>query len=264
MGVLDDAIREHLDLKRRRGADPAEIQRAERDALGPVRRDPMGSDEADLEHAALPDDGLAYEDEVVHDHDFDQPHGLEEPPQFDGTAAAEPPPMEASEPAEYTVGQETEVWDEFEPDAPGLVDAPHGSHAPLPADPLPVEEEPPTSVEPLEDEPIAQAPPEPYAAPPSPVEPLPPVEPREPEPPPVDPHATQQYTAEPPAPPHDPGTVEPHEDVLGSDTAEYDLELEEIEREDVLEETPEFLQDTPDHDRLWFEQRPPKDFDFDE
>jgi hypothetical protein len=34
-------------------------------------------------------------------------------------------------------------------------------------------------------------------------------------------------------------------------------------REDVLEETPEFLQDTPDHDRLWFEQRPPRDFDFD-
>ena len=33
--------------------------------------------------------------------------------------------------------------------------------------------------------------------------------------------------------------------------------------DDVLEETPEFLQDTPDHDRLWFEQRPPKDFDFD-
>ena len=32
---------------------------------------------------------------------------------------------------------------------------------------------------------------------------------------------------------------------------------------DVLEETPEFLQDTPDHDRLWFEQRPPRDFDFD-
>jgi hypothetical protein len=35
------------------------------------------------------------------------------------------------------------------------------------------------------------------------------------------------------------------------------------EDEDVLEETPEFLQDTPDHDRLWFEQRPPRDFDFD-
>jgi len=33
--------------------------------------------------------------------------------------------------------------------------------------------------------------------------------------------------------------------------------------DDVLEETPEFLQDTPDHDRLWFEQKPPRDFDFD-
>ena len=34
-------------------------------------------------------------------------------------------------------------------------------------------------------------------------------------------------------------------------------------REDVLEETPEFLEETPEQDRLWFEQRPPKDFDFD-
>ncbi|MEA2471958.1 MAG: hypothetical protein QOE38_2957, partial [Thermoleophilaceae bacterium] len=32
--------------------------------------------------------------------------------------------------------------------------------------------------------------------------------------------------------------------------------------EDVLEETPEFLQDTPEHDKLWFEQKPPRDFDF--
>ncbi len=34
--------------------------------------------------------------------------------------------------------------------------------------------------------------------------------------------------------------------------------------EDVLEETPDFLQETPEHDRLWFEQKPPRDFDFDE
>jgi hypothetical protein len=32
----------------------------------------------------------------------------------------------------------------------------------------------------------------------------------------------------------------------------------------VLEETPEFLQDTPENERLWFEQKPPKDFDFDD
>jgi hypothetical protein len=33
--------------------------------------------------------------------------------------------------------------------------------------------------------------------------------------------------------------------------------------EDVLQETPDFLRETPDQDRLWFEQQPPRDFDFD-
>ena len=33
MGLLDDAIREHLELKRRRGADPGEVAREQRDAL---------------------------------------------------------------------------------------------------------------------------------------------------------------------------------------------------------------------------------------
>ncbi|MFZ1997193.1 MAG: hypothetical protein WAU75_23965, partial [Solirubrobacteraceae bacterium] len=72
-----------------------------------------------------------------------------------------------------------------------------------------------------------------------------------------------------PAPPAAP----PPRSGSGPETAEYDVEdalaAEEHREqggddEDVLEETPEFLQDTPDHDRLWFEQRPPKDFDFDE
>ena len=70
-----------------------------------------------------------------------------------------------------------------------------------------------------------------------------------------------------PAPPTRPLT-----DLGNGETEEYDVEeflaAEEEGRpaadDDVLEETPEFLQDTPDHDRLWFEQRPPKDFDFDE
>ena len=38
MGVLDEAIREHLDLKRQRGVSDAEIARAEEEALGPARR----------------------------------------------------------------------------------------------------------------------------------------------------------------------------------------------------------------------------------
>ena len=57
-----------------------------------------------------------------------------------------------------------------------------------------------------------------------------------------------------PAPPIDDETAE-HQ-IAGAHDADD-------EDEDVLEETPEFLQDTPEHDRLWFEQRPPRDFDFD-
>ena len=48
---------------------------------------------------------------------------------------------------------------------------------------------------------------------------------------------------------------EAKEDVLASDPEHEEL--------DVLEDTPDFLQETPEHDRLWFEQKPPKDFDFD-
>ncbi|HEU4655876.1 MAG TPA: hypothetical protein VFR97_00035 [Capillimicrobium sp.] len=40
MGLLDDAIREHLELKRRHGADPSEVARQEQEALGPARRGP--------------------------------------------------------------------------------------------------------------------------------------------------------------------------------------------------------------------------------
>src|SRR3954454_17833007 len=51
MGLLDDAIREHLELKRRHGADPAEVTRQEREALGPPVRGefakPSGAPEAD-------------------------------------------------------------------------------------------------------------------------------------------------------------------------------------------------------------------------
>jgi hypothetical protein len=253
MGLLDDAIREHLDLKRRRGADPTEIERAERDALGPVRRDPMGSYQADLEHPALPDDDLGYEEEPAYE------HSRQEPAQFDGPAATEPPVAPPPE-LEYTLGEETEVWDEFEPDAPGLVDTPHRAPAPHSADSVPLEKKPPRVAEPPEQEPSSQSPTESSAAPAPP--PAPPREPLD-----VDSHATQPYSAGPPPPappPSDPGPADALGDTLGSDTAEYDMELEEIEGEDVLEETPEFLQDTPDHDRLWFEQRPPKDFNFDE
>ena len=38
MGVLEDAIREHLELKRRHGASDEELEEQEVEALGPARR----------------------------------------------------------------------------------------------------------------------------------------------------------------------------------------------------------------------------------
>ena len=38
MGLLDDAIREHLELKRRRAADAEEVTRQEQEALGAPQR----------------------------------------------------------------------------------------------------------------------------------------------------------------------------------------------------------------------------------
>jgi hypothetical protein len=79
MGLLDDAIREHLDLKRRRGADPSEIAREEDEALGPVRRGEPAAEE--LEDV----DGYDAYDEPA----YDEPPAPQEPP-----SPAEPPRTE--------------------------------------------------------------------------------------------------------------------------------------------------------------------------
>jgi hypothetical protein len=60
---------------------------------------------------------------------------------------------------------------------------------------------------------------------------------------------TTEFTAEDVAEAHG----QPAEDFVAPD---------EEPGEDLLEETPDFLQETPEHDRLWFEQKPPRDFDF--
>jgi hypothetical protein len=66
MGLLDEAIREHLELKRRRGADPAEVAREQREALDPITAPatPSDPDLATEEHALAaesptPDGGSA-------------------------------------------------------------------------------------------------------------------------------------------------------------------------------------------------------------
>lgn len=95
MGLLDDAIREHLELKRRRGADPTEIAREESEALGPVRREAVDDLEpepasgagpyADHEPAALDEPGAAYDDELA------EPEPYEPFAREDHAIPAEPP-----------------------------------------------------------------------------------------------------------------------------------------------------------------------------
>ncbi len=62
---------------------------------------------------------------------------------------------------------------------------------------------------------------------------------------------------------------QPTAEVSADDVAEAEGEApveyvapDEEPGEDLLEETPDFLQETPEHERLWFEQKPPRDFDF--
>ncbi len=200
MGLLDDAIREHLDLKRRRGADPTEIERAEREALGPVRRGPeVGGEDAPAAESAVEPEAAVPSAPAEQWEPFDAEAELQEP---EPAAVEDDVLLPAYEPEE-----------QFE-------DQPLESNRPFDA-----------GVEP--------APPHPADASPAP-------------------------EAEPSLAPHpaDPPLLEvpPH---LDQETEEYELEPEEEDGDDVLESTPEFLQDTPDHDRLWFEQRPPRDFDFD-
>src|SRR4051812_2775112 len=70
MGVLDDAIREHLELKRRHGATEDEVQRQEEEALGPARRDVAQQHEEAADATAIAqEDGLFDGEEPSAAHD---------------------------------------------------------------------------------------------------------------------------------------------------------------------------------------------------
>ena len=177
MGILDDAIREHLDLKRRHGAPEEELKRQEDEALGPARR------------------------EVV-----------QQPEHGDGDTAG----------AEATLLQEDLSSAADEEGAPELA---HASDEPL-GDTTPGER--------LEPEPTEQLAPKADHTP-------------------ADLFADDEPFA-------GPAYMGDSEDEDGHEPVGEEGEDAEP---DVLEDTPDFLQETPEHDRLWFEQKPPRDFDFD-
>jgi hypothetical protein len=219
MGLLDDAIREHLDLKRRRGGDPTEIERAEREALGPVRRGPELTGDEDV---PSPEPASASEADYPASPEADYAAASPEP----DYAAAGPGPEEGWEP--FTEDPAFEEEEELPPHE--LARAPDG-------DPL------------MHDEPFSGRSRETLPPEPADVAHAPEAEP--PLPHPADP------------PPRAAARDEQSRARVDQETEEYELEPEEDVGDDVLESTPEFLQDAPEHDRLWFEQRPPRDFDFD-
>lgn len=233
MGLLEDAIREHLDLKRRHGAPEEELERQAAEVLGPEEQE-AAPEEAEAEAAAgepeaaaaeppaAPGEGVAPDGAEPAQASFDEP---------------ELPPSHA---------EETALLDHAEPDET----APHAP-AEVPEDDL--GRAAGRGGEHLE---------EPPADRPGPEEPR---QFREPE------QAPPDDLEEPPAHPSSGDTPPRGLSVVGDDEHAEDYEEDddyyedepEGEGEDVLEDTPDFLQETPEHDRLWFEQRPPRDFDFD-
>ena len=272
MGLLDDAIREHLELKRQRGASDEELERAEQEALGPARReagaDPGGLGPPPVEEvpgepvAPAPDAGepLADAGELHPELPADQPTAIrstlpdaDEMPEAAVDADPPPPPPPVDEPV---------FADEYSAE-PAPADRDDEDYLAL--DPA-IEAEPPGTAKPHGDPVVG-----------------------------ID----NDYVVTHGEPTADP-EAEPHGDPLADSDSDYDPDEVPVEEQlsggapdpdrirttilddpleqmgpppedepppqgeqDVLEETPDFLQETPEHDKLWFEQKPPRDFDFD-
>lgn len=313
MGILDEAIREHLELKRQHGADDSELAQLEDEAFGAAERpgsaptDADSPSEAPTEFMAEPDapsaDAPAEEAEAALDEGPSRREGasrvadLQEPPEAPspGEPAEEEDPAVEPEPAAETelpdpghsteerhaiADQPTEMFDVEEAMAAGSEPAPADEQlaeeeaaGPRLGDAAAnVESEVEVEVEEDEDfwseqrlsDELDQA----LEAPiedegefdDEPAEEEAPVEPAAEEPP--APLADQRHEPAtelqdlPPAREEPVPAAEEH-------TEEHAIPAADSE-EDVLEDTPDFLEESPEDDELWFEQKPPKDFDFDD
>ena len=257
MGILDDAIRQHLDLKRLHGAEDSEVKRLEDEAFGLPTR-PGEPDFPDSEEQTA----VATEPRVEGDD-----AGSEAATALLGDETATPAPEAPPEPpAEEPSAMEHQAI-EAPPEAPAAerADAP-GPESPaffdqasgeeLDLDELDLdlsdEEEPPP---PAAEAPAPEQVDEEIASDEHPVVGL------ETEEHPMEEELEAPATGEEPL---EPASEElPVEDQLAEpESGEHPAEPESGEA-DVLEETPEFLRDQPEDDELWFEQGEPKDFDFD-
>ena len=108
MGILDEAIREHLELKRQRGATDSELQRLEDEAFGPPSRPGEPDFPEQEESAELSGNGVAREGAIA-----EAPVTSEPPAQTpdEGEQAEQP-----AEPDEGASEEPTTIYDQG-PDA---------------------------------------------------------------------------------------------------------------------------------------------------
>jgi hypothetical protein len=137
MGLLDDAIRQHLELKRLHGADPQEVARQEDEALGPIG----GQEPRPLPEAG--DDPAAAEPAVADEIEIEEPPVPYVPPAPEVEADDPEPPPVAPEPAEepeFDMQQPTiefSVEDDVHEDAPAAAEErPPEAEPAAPADEL--------------------------------------------------------------------------------------------------------------------------------
>jgi len=288
MSILDDAIREHLELKRAHGADEAEVKRLEDEAFGPPGRpeepDPLA--EAPTEFMAAPGAAEATEDAEggrrINIADLQEPPEAAEPqeepraetaetaePQAEAPAAPAEDPAQAAPPAEEEPAIEHEIVPEVEAEPEPVAEA-----GPSTEERHAIAEQP-TEFFDIAAEMGTEDPPAPAEAPSPSDEEIVAAEASEPRLVPVADEEEEEdedfwsdqrlsdeldQALEAPLAEDEPLEEEPAE---GDDKphADYDPDTG---HEDVLEDTPEFLENAPEDDDLWFEQRPPKDFDFDD
>jgi hypothetical protein len=134
MGLLDDAIRDHLELKRLRGADPGEVAREQKEALTPVLGDDaeQADDEPILE---LEDFHLASDLPVAPE----PAHGGQETAELDmatvlGEAQTASPEEPVPEGLDIKASQPEPLTERADDDVIGW-ERPQGSSAATPADP---------------------------------------------------------------------------------------------------------------------------------
>jgi hypothetical protein len=324
MGILDEAIREHLELKRQHGADEPELKKLEDEAFGQAER-PGGEaasdvmDEAPTEFMAQPDvleEPGGRREPTIADLQEPPPPPMPEPApkaEEEEEPAAEGPPAEEEQPAmEHEIVADVPERAESEADAPEPVESEADIAEPEPAGPS-TEERQVIAEQPTE---LFDVPEEIAAAPAPSDEELADEEAAEPRLGPAEPLAdleedgAAEVTIQRPAPdddeeyededdafwneqrlsdeldqalegPSDPEPVvvedpDSGEEVLpipedrapaepdDAEPADDQPEPAPSRHDDVLDETPDFLEEAPEDDQLWFEQKPPKDFDFDD